>query len=520
MPENSKKHHYKRKLSELSALYEISLELDRSTDLGQVITPVLETLSESLGFDRGVVTLFNRQTEQIQIVSAYGLTSEEKRRGKYQPGEGVIGKVIETGEAVLVKDIASEKNYSDRTRKNRKTIRAGTAYICVPIKIESLTIGALSAEHSPNLDTDHDLDEDVQFLTIVGSMIAQAVKLRRRVQEEKDRLAQENARLQAELQDRFRPSNILGNSQAMREVFDLISQVSRSDATVLVRGESGTGKELVAHALHYNSTRKEKPFVKVNCAALPETVIESELFGHEKGAFTNAIAKRKGRFEMANGGTIFLDEIGDLSPTTQVKLLRVLQEKEFERVGGGETIKIDVRVIAATNRALEAAMADGSFREDLYYRLNVFPIHIPPLRDRKSDIILLADFFAEKYGRDNGKTIKRISTPAIELFMSYHWPGNVRELENCIERAVLLSSSGVIHGNHLPPSLQSAESTDTQNPETLQDALESMEKELIQDALKSSKGNMAKAARALGLTERKIGLRVGKYEIEPRHFRT
>jgi Nif-specific regulatory protein len=302
----------------------------------------------------------------------------------------------------------------------------------------------------------------------------------------------------------------------MQEVFDLIAQVSGSEATVLIRGESGTGKELIANAIHYNSKRAEMPVIKVNCAALPETIIESELFGHEKGAFTGAVTARKGRFELANGGTIFLDEIGDLSPTTQVKLLRILQEREFERVGGNETIKSSVRVIAATNRDLEQLMAEGRFREDLYYRLNVFPIHVPPLRSRKSDIMLLADYFTEKYSSKNNKNIKRISTPAIQLLTSYHWPGNVRELENCIERAVLISTDDVIHGNHLPPSLQSAESTGTEIHNTLQQAIDELEKELILDALKSCSGNMTKAAKMLGISERIMGLRKSKYMINPR----
>ena len=299
----------------------------------------------------------------------------------------------------------------------------------------------------------------------------------------------------------------------------MIAQVSRSEATVLIRGESGTGKELVAQAIHYNSHRAAKPFVKVNCSALPESVIESELFGHEKGSFTGAINSRKGRFELADGGTIFLDEIGDLSPTIQVKLLRVLQEKEFERVGGNQTIRVNVRIITATNRNLEELMESSQFREDLYYRLNVFPIHIPPLRDRKSDILLLADHFIERYASKNHTTIRRISTPAIDLLTNYHWPGNVRELENCIERAVLLSVDEVIHSHHLPPSLQSAESTDTEPSGSLQESLDNLERELIMDALKSTKGNMAKAARLLDITERIMGLRIQKHGINPRHFR-
>ena len=275
----------------------------------------------------------------------------------------------------------------------------------------------------------------------------------------------------------------------------------------------------MAHAIHYNSTRAGKPFVKVNCASLPETVIESELFGHEKGAFTGAISSRKGRFELAHGGTLFLDEIGDLSSQTQIKFLRVLQEKEFEKVGGDSTLKTDVRIITATNRDLERMMTDGSFRQDLYYRLNVFPIHLPPLRDRKTDVLLLADHFVEKYGKANNKHIKRISTPAIDMMMAYHWPGNVRELENCIERAVLLSSDGVIHGHHLPPSLQTAEASGTGLSGTLKDTLERVEKEFILDALKSSRGNRAKAARAIGISERIMGLRIEHYGIDHSRFR-
>ena len=255
------------------------------------------------------------------------------------------------------------------------------------------------------------------------------------------------------------------------------------------------------------------PFVKVNLAALPETLIESELFGHEKGAFTGAIARRSGRFEMAEGGTLFLDEIGELSQSIQVKLLRVLQEREYERVGGGEVLKADVRIVAATNRNLEELILDKRFREDLYYRLNVFPVHMPPLRERRTDIMLLADYFTEKLSIRHGKNVLRISTPAIEMLMSYHWPGNVRELENCIERAVLLSSDGVIHGHHLPPSLQTAESSGTILKDKLQNALDALEREMISDALKSTRGSLAKSARILGTTERLIGLRVKKYGI-------
>jgi Nif-specific regulatory protein len=306
----------------------------------------------------------------------------------------------------------------------------------------------------------------------------------------------------------------------MRQVYDQVTQVARSNTTILLRGESGTGKELIANAIHYNSLRAKKQLVKINCAALPETLIESELFGYEKGAFTGAHQRKKGRFELAEGGTLFLDEIGDLTPQTQIKLLRVLQEREFERLGAVETIKANVRLIAATNKNLEEAIAQGIFREDLFYRLNVFTIFLPPLRERKSDILLLAENFVEKYEREHNKHIKRLSTPAIDMLTSYHYPGNVRELENAIERAVLACDNNVIHGHHLPPTLQTAEITDTVTQVSLSAAVEAYERDLIQDALKTTGGNSAKAAKMLDTTERILGYKIKKYGIEPRRFRS
>jgi Nif-specific regulatory protein len=305
----------------------------------------------------------------------------------------------------------------------------------------------------------------------------------------------------------------------MQAVYDLMAKVSKADSTVLIRGESGTGKELVAHAIHYNSPRAGGPLVKVHCAALPETVMESELFGHEKGAFTGAVSRRKGRFELADGGTIFLDEIGDLSAATQIKLLRVLQEREFERVGGTETIRVDVRVIAATNRDLEKMVEDGAFRQDLYYRLNVFPIHVPPLRDRRMDIPLLADHFIARYAGANDREVNQISGPALQMLMRHGWPGNVRELENCIERAVLMTADNTIRAEHLPPTVHAGRVEGSAAGGTLPAVLDNVEREMILDALRASGGNMAQAARDLGITERVMGLRVKKYDINPRQFR-
>ncbi|MDF1567944.1 MAG: nif-specific transcriptional activator NifA [Spirochaetaceae bacterium] len=508
--------HYRRRIQELTLLFEISQILDRSLDLNEIISPVLEAVAEHMDMHRGTVTLLNRQTGEIRISAAYGLTGEEQAKGRYRLGEGITGRVFQTGQPIVVPDISVEPEFLDRT--GARSGVTSTAFICVPIKIDQEIVGALSSDRL--FSDDISSDEDVRLLTIISSMISRAVQLRRDGEEAKKALEEENSRLQAALRESFQPQNMIGNTRAMKQVYDLLRQVAPSEATVLIRGESGTGKELIANALHYNSPRAGKNYVKVNCAALPEGVIESELFGHEEGAFTGAVKTRKGRFEMADGGTIFLDEIGELSPLLQVKLLRVIQEREIERVGGSETIPVDVRIIAATNRPLEEEIADGRFREDLFYRLNVFPVHLPPLRERRGDVMLLADHFVEKYSKKNRKTVKRISSSAIDLLTSYHWPGNVRELENCMERAVVLSTDEVVHAYHLPPSLQSAESTDTGLASSLPEALDNLEEELIRDALKSSRGNRAEAARHLGISERIMGLRVDKFGIEPKKYRT
>jgi Nif-specific regulatory protein len=358
-----------------------------------------------------------------------------------------------------------------------------------------------------------------QILPLVGSMIAQALRIEHGIRGERERLREENTHLKQELKEKYDFSHIVGNSNAMKVVYEQISQVAKSNATVLLRGESGTGKEMIANAIHYNSLRSKKPFIKINCAAIPETLIEAELFGYEKGAFTGADRSKKGRFELADGGTLFLDEIGDLPLQTQIKLLRVLQEREFERLGSTESIKANIRLVTATNKNLEDAIAKGEFREDLYYRLNVFSIFLPPLRERKSDILLLAEHFLEKYEIEHNKRIRRISTPAIDMLMSYHFPGNVRELENAMERAVLVCDANVIHGHHLPPTLQTAEVSGTVTDLSLDSAVAAFERDLIQDALKSNKGNIAKTARALGSTQRILGYKIKKYGIDTMRFR-
>jgi Nif-specific regulatory protein len=498
---------------ELTLLYEISTILERSLDLREVANPILEALARHMDMRYGTLALFNRRTNDIMIEAAHGLSPAQARLGRYRLGEGVTGQVVLTGEPAVIPRTSESDQFLDKTRRGK---RPDTSFICVPIKVGTEVVGTLSADR--HYDPTHDLQEDVRLLSIIAAMIAQAVKLRREAEEERERLEAENARLRNELRDRFRPANIIGNSHEMQIVYDQIAQVAKSSATVLICGETGTGKELIAHAIHYNSDRADGPFIKVHCAALPETVIESELFGHEKGAFTGAVAERKGRFELANGGTLFLDEVAELPVSLQIKLLRVLQEREFERVGGTKTIRVNVRLIAATNRDLSKLVAEGGFREDLFYRLNVFPIYVPPLRKRKADIMLLADHFLEKYARQNRKKVRRFSSAAIDMLMAYHWPGNVRELENCIERAVLLAHENVIYPHHLPPTLQTAETSGTAITDSLESLVGAYEADLIKDALKSSRGNIAAAARALKSTPRIIGYKIEKYGIQPKQY--
>jgi Nif-specific regulatory protein len=498
----------------LTALLEVSQALGSTLDTRAAVEKVLEILDRELGMKRGAIALLEGEGD-LKIQYAYGLSEGERQRGRYKVDEGVTGKVVASGRPIIVPQVSKEPLFLYRTRKRSPDTEE--SFICVPIKERRKTVGALSITYPYKQNRNY--EDSVQLLTIVTSMIAQSLRLAQLVEQERAQLQDENALLKRELQQKYDFRNIVGTSKEMRDVYEQIAQVAPSGATVLIRGESGTGKELVAHAIHYNSPRSSKPFVKVNCAALPESLIESELFGHEKGAFTGAVARKRGRFELAEGGTLFLDEIGDLSPAMQVKLLRALQEREFERVGGTETIKVNVRLITATNVDLEQAVSDGRFRSDLYYRLNVFSIYLPPLRERKTDILLLADHFLEKYGRQNGKRIKRISTPAIDMLMTYHWPGNVRELENVVERATLVCEGNVIHGYHLPPTLQTAEGSGTVTKMSLDQAVNAFEKDLIQDALKTTRGNRARAARLLDTTERILGYKVKKYEIDCRRFR-
>ena len=500
----------------LATLFEISQALSGRGELKTSLQRVLEKLERDQNLVRGAVMLLNEDTRDIHIESALGFGAEGQT-ARYKLGEGITGRVVESGRPIVVPAVSREPLFLNRAFQRKRPGMPETTFVCVPIVLDRKPVGALAVDL--DYDQSRDYDGAQKFFAVVAGMIAQALRVERTIEDERKRLLDENAHLKNELQERYDFSNIIGTSGPMRQAYEQIAQVCQTSTTVLIRGESGTGKELIAHAIHYSSPRSKKPFVKVSVAALPDTLVESELFGYEKGAFTGAQGRKSGRFELADGGTLFLDEVGELNLATQVKLLRVLQEREFERLGGTETIKVNVRVVAATNKDLEAAIAARQFREDLYYRLNVFPIFVPPLRDRKPDVMLLADHFLLKYARQHSKRIKRISTPAIDMLMSYHWPGNVRELENSMETAVLSCDGSVIHAHHLPPTLQTAEASGTVMQTSLGDAVGQYEKDLILDALKTARGNRARAARLLNSTERIINYKVRKYRIDPRRFR-
>jgi Nif-specific regulatory protein len=535
-----------RYVNELELLFEAARTLDKHVELRDALGPLLSILEVRAGLRRGMVTLLDRGAGLLKIEEAYGLTQKEKERGKYRLGEGLVGRVFETGLSLTVNDLSVEPRFLNRAKNRSREDMRGMTYYCAPVRSGGGVIGTLSAERRIEEGEGAAMrrSADMALLEKVAALISDSAKLRERILEEQFKIDGAALKQGDSLYGRFawikspqgrgaaeggqssqtaarigEGSPIVGSSSAMRQVYNQVLQAAPTDATVLVYGESGSGKELIAAEIFRLSSRAGKPFIKLNCAALVESIVESELFGHEKGSFTGALALRKGRFEMAHTGTLFLDEIAELPMSVQVKLLRVLQEREIERVGGSKAIKVDVRLIAATNKNLEAEVKAGRFREDLFYRLNVFPLRLPPLRERKSDILLLADYFTEKYAQKTGKLIKRISAPALDLLTSHNWPGNVRELENCIERAVILSTDMVIHSFNLPPSLQSAVSTNTEITSTLESALSRMEQELILEALKMTQGNMSAASRKLGITERQMGLRIRHFGINWRSYR-
>ncbi|MDI6864990.1 MAG: sigma 54-interacting transcriptional regulator [Thermodesulfovibrio yellowstonii] len=490
----------------MKALFEVSRVLTSSFDLAQNLYSVLEILSKELDMRRGSIFIFDKKTEEISIVAAYGLTQEEMSRGRYRIGEGIVGKVIETGLPMFIPDIEKEPQFLNKTgsRPNKK----GISFLCVPIRIEDEILGVISADRI-YAEEQGDVDDDLRVLSVVASLIGQFIKL----WESYKIMEDENIILRAQLKDRYNFPNLVGQSPSFQAVLKTVMKVASTDATVLLFGESGTGKELIAKTIHFQSKRAKGPFVAINCAAIPENLLEAELFGSEKGAFTGAV-KRIGKFEQANGGTIFLDEIAELPLSLQPKLLRVLQERTVEPLGSSKTIRVDVRLISATNKDLSEEIRKGNFREDLFWRLNVIPIYIPPLRERKEDIPLLVEYYLKSFCNIYRKSVS-IDEEALKVLVSYDWPGNVRELANTIERLVVMTESSKIKVYDLPDTVRGVFKL---KPYSLGDLklpteVEELERIRIMDTLPKFNFNIRKTAQALGLTERQLNYRIKKYGI-------
>jgi Nif-specific regulatory protein len=505
-------------LKELTLLYKITRQLASSLELSDCLGSVMTILAKERGMENGTVTVVNPLTGKLEIEVAHGISPAARKRGKYRVGEGITGRVVATGDPIIIPHIGEEPLFLNKTQARGELNETKKSFLCVPVKDAQKIIGALSVDRFYLDGLTEEANTDLQFLMVLSSIIAQTVTRIQKVNRETQHLFTENLKLKRELSEKNKFNHIVGNSVKMQNVYEMVHRVVDSNATVLLRGESGTGKTLVARALHYNGKRKEKPFIVVNCSALPDTLLESELFGHEKGSFTGANERKTGRFEQAEGGTLFLDEIGEISNSAQIKLLNVVQERSFQRLGSSVLLTCDVRIVAATNRDLEKSVASRTFREDLYYRLNVFPVYMPPLRERRTDILLLAEFFLDKYAKENQKNITRISTSAIDMLIEYHWPGNVRELQNCIERAVIICDNDTIKSIHLPPSLQTAQTTPGKEI-SLSVSVENFEKELIIEGLKRNNGNQTKTSRDLDTSLRIINYKIHQYKIDPRLYK-
>jgi Nif-specific regulatory protein len=500
---------------QLAVLVELGQVFSLGLSPGDAFKRALEVLEQKHGVIRGAVTLLDAKNLEMRIEASSGI-SDAAALARYRLVKGITEGVVETGNPIVVPKVDQEPLPLNRDGKHDLNKQPVT-YMCIPIVVQGKTAGALGVDLK--FMRNRDYDSELKCLGCIAAMMAQTINAQHLVDKERRRLMDENTYLLEELKERYDFSNIIATAGPMRQVREQIVKFAHTGTAVLLRGESGTGKELIANAIHYNSPRAQKPFITVSCAALPETLMDSELFGYKKGAFSGAYHPKKGHFELAEGGTLFIDEIADLNLAIQAKLLRVLQEGEFERMGEATAIRSNVRLITGTNKDLERAMVEGRFREDLYHQLDVSAIFVPPLRDRKSDLPLLAGHFLKKYARKHKKEMRRISTSAIDMLMAYHWPGNVRELENVVERAVMASDGNAVQGHHLPPTLQTAQASGTISARSLADAVEGFEKDIIIDALRTTRGNHSQAARLLRTTERIMNYKVRKYGINANHFR-
>ncbi|MFC3608333.1 nif-specific transcriptional activator NifA [Stutzerimonas tarimensis] len=501
---------------QLQALASIARTLARVQQIEDVFGQILTVLHNDLGLLHGMVSIVDPKNGSVQVGAIHTdstAQSSASEGARYRSGEGIIGHVLKHGDSVTLGRISSDPRFLDRLAIYDLEL----PFIAVPIKDQlGQTIGVFAAQ--PANRADETLPDRTRFMEIVANLLSQNVRLLVNIEDGRE-VADERDELRREVRAKYGFENmVVGHTASMRRVFDQIRRVAKWNSTVLILGESGTGKELIASAIHYNSPRSHRPLVRLNCAALPETLLESELFGHEKGAFTGAVKQRKGRFEQADGGTLFLDEIGEISPMFQAKLLRVLQEGEFERVGGNQTVRVNVRIVAATNRDLESEVEKGAFREDLYYRLNVMAIRVPPLRERTADIPELADFLLSKISQQQGRPVT-ITDSAIRVLMAHRWPGNVRELENCLERSAIMSEDGTITRDAISLTGDDQESqpmvlAPLPDVDLSEGGLDDRERVIA--ALEQAGWVKAKAARLLNMTPRQIAYRIQTLNINMR----
>jgi len=500
-----------RPTMEVEALHEIASVLSLTTDLSKAFNSALTILRDLLEMRNGTVSLFDPVTGDVFIEAAPEMSDAERILGRMRPGEGVIGRVFSTSAPLVVPDLAEEPLFLNRTGTWRDVDRDRRAMLALPIRDARATYGVLTVDRRW-AGAPFSFDRDLRLLGLAASMLATRIRLHQ-LENPVQRASHDDAPPLGPEPERF--PGVIGQSPAWTAVLELVARVALSRATVFLRGESGTGKEVVARVIHDRSPRAARPFVVVNCAALPESLAESELFGHERGAFTGATQAHQGRFEQADGGTLFLDEVGELPLSTQVKLLRVIQERQFERVGGRRTLTVDVRLVAATNRDMEAAVRQGTFRLDLYHRLSVVNVNLPPLRDRPDDIPVLARHFLDELCREHGRDLA-FSPEALDMLHRQPWPGNVRQLRNVVERAVISATGPAL----APADLDCEEAVAPGSPAPALRAPEVVldEAARVRAALERSGFVQAKAARLLGMTVRQLAYRVRKYGIALERF--
>jgi Nif-specific regulatory protein len=515
------------KINSQQILLEAFSLIEREEDLTNVFNNLMDILNEKMGILRGMLVFVeNENPSSLFIKCAYKISEEAIRNGKYRVGEGIIGNVVLKGQTIAVEDISKEEMFLNKLKIKRGTDKI--SFIASPIKAGNDILGVLAIERK--FENKEQFEDNVNTITLLASLLAYKVRNYQKMENETKKLLEENIELRKELKEQYNFKNIIGKNEKFRKVLEQVKMVSNTTAPVLITGETGTGKELIAKIIHFLSERREKKFISINCAAIPENLLESELFGYYKGAFTGAVQNKKGKFELADGGTLFLDEIGEMDLHLQSKLLRAIQEKEIEPLGGEKTIKVDVRIVAATNRNLEKLISEGKFRSDLYYRLNVINLYLPPLRERKDDLPLLVDYFIKKYAQIYNKKVIGINKDVEDIFINYDWPGNIRELENVLERAVIMAQTSIIDVSLISENLKNKDSgkkgfdldnyienflnmTKKETKNLFEDIISVFEKIIIEKILIKTGNNKLKAAKLLGINRNTLKAKIKKYRI-------